>query len=219
MNIYQKLIDVRKECGYLEKANAGHQFKYVSSSQTLAALRGKMDELGLLLIPRVISHEVRRHENNKKKHDDCEKRQYFTILDMTFTWVNADEPTETIECQWTGQGLDDSEKGVGKALTYAEKFFMLKFFNIATDKDDPDSFQKKNESQSSRETKQREENMKRQADGFSMVEDGLRKQETLDGVVGCWEYYQPTITSLNANMQQQLTQLKDARIAEFEAAQ
>jgi hypothetical protein len=28
-------------------------------------------------------------------------------------------------------------------MTYAEKYFMLKFFNIATDKDDPDSFQKK----------------------------------------------------------------------------
>ena len=39
--------------------------------------------------------------------------------------------------------MDDGEKGVGKALTYAEKYFMLKFFNIPTDKDDPDSFQKK----------------------------------------------------------------------------
>jgi hypothetical protein len=30
-------------------------------------------------------------------------------------------------------------------MTYAEKYFLLKFFNIATDKDDTDSFQKKNE--------------------------------------------------------------------------
>ena len=27
------------------------------------------------------------------------------------------------------------EKGVGKALTYGKKYFLLKFFNIATDKD------------------------------------------------------------------------------------
>ena len=35
---------------------------------------------------------------------------------------------------------------MGKALTYGEKYFLLKFFNIATDKDDPDSFQRKQES-------------------------------------------------------------------------
>ena len=38
-----------------------------------------------------------------------------------------------------GQGVDISgEKGVGKALTYAEKYFLLKFFNIPTDEADPD---------------------------------------------------------------------------------
>src|SRR5690606_10249645 len=47
---------------------------------------------------------------------------------------------------WYGQGIDIAgEKGVGKALTYAEKYYLLKTFNIATDKDDPDSFQDKQE--------------------------------------------------------------------------
>jgi hypothetical protein len=45
------------------------------------------------------------------------------------------------------QGVDIAgEKGVGKALTYGEKYFLLKTFNIATDKDDPDAFQEKAES-------------------------------------------------------------------------
>jgi hypothetical protein len=66
---------------------------------------------------------------------------------MTMTWVNADKPDEVIECPWYGQGVDIAgEKGVGKALTYAEKYFILKQFNIATDKDDPDAFQEKAES-------------------------------------------------------------------------
>lgn len=43
---------------------------------------------------------------------------------------------------WYAQGLDvEGEKGVGKLLTYGEKYLFLKLFNIATDKDDPDSFQ------------------------------------------------------------------------------
>ena len=72
---------------------------------------------------------------------------YFTELIMTMTWVNSDNPDKKIECPWYAQGVDTAgEKGVGKALTYGEKYFLLKFFNIATDDMDPDSFQKNVES-------------------------------------------------------------------------
>lgn len=137
MNIYQKLIEVRKVVPYLQKESKGYQFNYTGSSLVLGSLKAKMDELGLLLIPRVISKEVSEHETAKGG------KEYFTELCMEFTWLNAEKPEETIVCTWYGQGLDSGEKGVGKAMTYAEKYFMLKFFNIATDKDDPDSFQKK----------------------------------------------------------------------------
>lgn len=137
MNIYEKLIEVRKEVPYLQKESKGYQFNYTGSSLVLGSLKAKMDELGLLLIPRVINKEVSDHETKGGG------KEYFTELCMEFTWVNAEKPEETIVCPWYGQGLDNGEKGVGKALTYSEKYFMLKFFNIATDKDDPDSFQKK----------------------------------------------------------------------------
>lgn len=147
LNIYQKLIEVRKSVPYLKKENAGYQFKYVSSSQTLGALRDAMDAQGLLLVPKVVGREIRDHATRKGDHE------YFTSMDIEFTWINSETPAETIVCPWYGQGLDDGEKGVGKALTYAEKFFLLKFFNIATDKDDPDSFQKKEEKKESKENK------------------------------------------------------------------
>jgi len=139
MNIYQKLIEVRKSCPYLKKGNQGVQYNYVSSSQTLGTLREKMDELGLLLIPSVT-------QGRATLNSVYDGKQHMTELDMVFTWVNADDPDETIVCPFYGQGTDSGEKGVGKALTYAEKYFMLKFFNIATDHDDPDAFQKKIES-------------------------------------------------------------------------
>jgi hypothetical protein len=140
MNIYAKLIEVRKAVQYLKKENKGAQYNYVSSSQTLASVKAKMDDLGLLLIPRVIGKEVRESINGKGA------TVYFTELIMEYTWINAEDPNETITSPWYGQGIDTAgEKGVGKALTYAEKYFMLKFFNIPTDKDDPDAFQKKNE--------------------------------------------------------------------------
>jgi hypothetical protein len=152
MNIYQKLVEVRKCVTYLKKESNGPQYNYTGSSQVLASVREKMDELGLLLIPSVTGHtlnestveyiEKDRNGNEKPKRTTT----YFTELDMTMTWVNAEKPEEQIVCPWYGQGVDIAgEKGVGKALTYAEKYFILKQFNIPTDKDDPDAFQKKHD--------------------------------------------------------------------------
>lgn len=138
LNLHQKLVDVRRAVKYLRKDNQGDRFKFVSSSQALGAIRGKLDELNVLLVPRVVSHTCRDH---KLKNGGI---WYLTGLEMEFTWVDADNPKDTIgPLSWYAEGLDDAEKGPGKALTYAEKYFMLKFFNVATDKDDPDAYQER----------------------------------------------------------------------------
>lgn len=148
MNIYQKLVEVRKAVPYLQKEDKGGQYAYVGSSQVLSSLRAKMDELGLLLVPSVIGTKVSEStveytEKDKWGNQKPKKTTtYFTELNLEMTWINAENPEEQIKVQWYGQGVDIAgEKGVGKALTYAEKYFLLKQFNIATDKDDPDSFQ------------------------------------------------------------------------------
>lgn len=150
LNIYQKLVEVRKGVLYLQKENQGHQFKYVSSSQTISALRENMDELGLLLVPSILEE----HLHTKWANKDAGATEHMTELVVEFTWINAEKPEEKIVCRWYGQGLDTGEKGVGKALTYAEKYLLLKFFNIATDKDDPDAFQDKQDDKAAGTTKQ-----------------------------------------------------------------
>ncbi len=148
LNIYQKLVEVRKSVPYLQKEAQGQQYSYVGSSQVLSAVRAKMDELGLLLTVKVIGHNVQSETvENKDKYDKLKKTTtYFTELDLEFTWINADKPEETLSMPFYAQGVDIAgEKGVGKALTYGEKYFLLKTFNIATDKDDPDYFQEKAE--------------------------------------------------------------------------
>ena len=137
LNIYQKLIEVRKEVPYLKKEEKGYDFEFVKSSQVIGVLKAKMDSMGLLLISSAKGNKVSDHTTKKGGHN------YFTEIEMIYTWVNAEKPEEMIRCPWYGQGLDTGERGVGKAYTYAEKYFLLKFFNIATDKDDPDVFQNK----------------------------------------------------------------------------
>lgn len=146
-NLYQRLMAVQRAVPYLRKENQGHQFQYVSNSQTLGAIREAMDANGLILAVRVTGH----HLIDKWSHAGTEKdgregaKEHLTELDVCFTWINSDNPEDRLECPFYGQGLDTGEKGVGKALTYAEKYFILKFFHVPTDKDDPDSFQERTE--------------------------------------------------------------------------
>lgn len=143
LNLWQKMVEIRKVVTYLQKENDGAQYKYVSSSQVLTAVRAKMDELCVVLVPSIVSHKVGESVIeffDSKDRPSKRTTTYFTELDMSMTWVNGDNPSEKIECSWYAQGVDIAgEKGVGKALTYGEKYFMLRFFNIPTDKDDPDA--------------------------------------------------------------------------------
>jgi len=134
MNLFQKLVEIRKSVSFLKKEAQGDgvRFKFTPSSQVLMSIRDKMNELNVLLVPRVTGKEVRDHTTQRGAH------WYFTELIMEFEWINADNPEDRFSVPWYGQGLDDGEKGVGKALTYAEKYLILKQFNIPTDKDDPD---------------------------------------------------------------------------------
>ena len=145
LNVYQRLAEVRKAVPYLKKEQKGAQYQYVGSSDVLGSLHAKINEVGLMLIPEIVGHLVTASERTNAKGNISS--EYFTELEMTMTWVNIDDPSDTAKVSWYAQGVDlAGEKGVGKALTYAEKYFLLKFFNIATDKDDPDAFQDKIES-------------------------------------------------------------------------
>jgi hypothetical protein len=133
LTLLEKLFEIRRAVPYLQKKNQGQQYAYVSSSDVIESVRAKMDEMRVLLIPRVTSHTLERFTTPKGSNT------YVTEIDMLFTWVDIDNPKSSLEIPWYCQGIDiGGEKGPGKAYTYGEKYFLLKFFQIATDKDDPD---------------------------------------------------------------------------------
>ena len=89
--------------------------------------------LGLLLFPEVKGARVL-----VGTVSNSGTTRYFTELDMRMTWHEV-EGGEERAFDWYAQGVDlAGEKGVGKAQTYAEKYFLLKFFHVPTKKDDPD---------------------------------------------------------------------------------
>lgn len=135
LSLWEKLVEIRRSCNYLQKSNQGHQFRYVGSSQVLGAFRKAMDHYGVMLVPHVMKTQVSDHTTKKGDH------RYFTEIWIKYVWLNAHNSDQILEVQWYGQGIDEGEKGPGKAYTYAEKYMMLKIFQVATDKDDPDNFQ------------------------------------------------------------------------------
>ena len=175
LNVYQRLAKVRESVPYLQKTQRGQQYQYVGSSDVLGALHAKINEVGVQLVPSIVDHKVTEHveigsQYNKytKQNDEKKRITYFTELDMVMRWVNNDDPEDFIECAWYAQGVDIAgEKGVGKALTYAEKYFLLKYFNIATDKDDPDSFQEKMDKRGNNDVPQNEQTANKKSEGLS----------------------------------------------------
>jgi len=131
--LYQKLLEVQQAATGLAKdaTNPHHKYEYVSSSNVLRHIRTEMDKQGLLLVVAVTDSRLHLGVAQSKKAN-------LTELDLLFTWVNGENPDERLICPWYGQGVDTGEQAVGKALTYAEKYFLLKFFHISTDEDDPD---------------------------------------------------------------------------------
>jgi hypothetical protein len=66
-----------------------------------------------------------------------------TVVNLAVFVVNADEPTEQLKVNFTGYGVDSSDKGPGKAVSYAYKYAILKLFALETG-DDPDNDAKSN---------------------------------------------------------------------------
>ena len=142
MSLYTKLLDLQKAVVGLTKdksGNAGQNYSYVSGDKIINIVRPKMDELGLLLLPEVEECTFTRQDYNlyDKAGVAKPKSEIFCSLKLKFTWVDAETGEERV-CFWASSGMNNWDKGLGSALTYGERYFLLKFFHIATDRDDVD---------------------------------------------------------------------------------
>lgn len=136
MNLYEKLLDIQTRTQAIIKdmtVGEGKQsYKAVSSVQVVEQIRPMMDEHKLLLIPNVTDARVIEGKTSSGTS------RYFTEMFFTMVWHDC-ETGEELSVPAYAQGVDlAGEKGVGKAHTYNEKYFLMKFFHIPTPADDPD---------------------------------------------------------------------------------
>ena len=138
--IYQKLAKIQAAVKGLTKDTKAYSYKYVDGNKCLASIRPLMVEYGLLLMPEVreiSTKEVTYKVWNDKAKSLVDKTEVLVTIKMQMTWVDS-EDGEMLRQEWAGTGMNDFDKGFGSALTYGERYYLLKFFHIPTDKDDVD---------------------------------------------------------------------------------
>jgi len=153
MEIYKKLLEIQKSIKGLSKDKKSHNYDYVTGNKLLSFIKPLMDQHGLILKQEITSIENSRQdykvwdrwvkdENGKTVGGWKPKNEILSKVMMKFTWIDC-ETGETDVNTFGANGQNDWEKGLGSALTYGERYFLLKYFHIATDEDDIDNASRK----------------------------------------------------------------------------
>ena len=140
MSIYKKLLTIQKNVIGLAKNQKSNNYQYVDGTKVLDHIKPLMNELGLILKQEILSIDNERMDYKTGIGTQYEKAksEILSKVMMRFTWIDC-ETGEKDENLFGANGQNDWEKGLGSALTYAERYFLLKFFHIATDADDIDN--------------------------------------------------------------------------------
>ena len=123
-NIHQRLADAMAVVSYIQKEKKqGMQYRIVSHDAVTAKVRPALLAQGIVYYPVRCDHS---HNGNRA---ECT---------MTVRFVNVDAPTDFFDVPTFGYGIDNQDKGPGKAMSYAVKYALLKALGLETG-DDPDN--------------------------------------------------------------------------------
>lgn len=123
LNIYQRINKVMADVKYIQKrdkAAKGLPYKYVTHDDVTGALHEPFVKHGIVTTTRVT-----------KKVQDGNR----TEVEVLVSFINIDDPEDRIEVESFGYGIDNQDKGPGKAISYATKMAYLKCFMLETGED------------------------------------------------------------------------------------
>lgn len=138
LTLDEKLMQLKELVSIMQKDADGHGYKYVTEESILLAINNKMIDLGVKLTPKfkdgTLHSEVVNYQNAKGQ----QKTDVLVRSEMQFIWKDIyTKEEEIVDWALLGQQADASQ-ALGSGLTYANRYFLLKYFNVATSIDDPD---------------------------------------------------------------------------------
>lgn len=152
LNIYQRIHGAMADAKPVEKTSKdGIKFRFHGHEGVSAMVKALAEKWRFVIQPSVHIHELQTVESYGKMRP-------LTILNISVRFINIDNPVDYMEVLSVGYGVDESDKGPGKAMSYAIKMAELKTFSIHDgEKLDNEAFCYEHE----REEKQLKENKKK----------------------------------------------------------
>ena len=145
-NIFQRLSAITLELSTvaknLEVGTGKSQYKAVGEADVLRAVKPLEAKHGVYSYPysrRIIESGTIENETiDYQTKEKIVRKSLFERIETIYRFVNVDNPTEYIDITTYGDGIDTQDKSVGKAMTYGDKYALLKAYKIITG-DDPDT--------------------------------------------------------------------------------
>ena len=145
MTLDTKILELKKLVCVMQKDAKGHGYDYVSEESILMAINDKMIELGIRLTPRLVSGTLHSEVLNYKNAKGQDKTDVIVRSEMVYEWKDITTgEVELVPWGLIGQQSDASQ-ALGSGLTYSNRYFLLKYFNVATSNDDPDKIKSEQE--------------------------------------------------------------------------
>ena len=144
-NIYKKMSAITAELTAVAKnLNVGigkAAYKAVGEADVLAAVKPLEEKHGVYSYPysRKIVEADLVTTTSEYQGKVTEKTNRYLRIETVYRFVNIDNPDEYIDITTYGDGIDPQDKAVGKAMTYSDKYALLKAYKIITG-EDPEQF-------------------------------------------------------------------------------
>jgi hypothetical protein len=143
MNIFEKMAAITAElktvAKNLEVAAGGGKYKAVSERDIIDAVKPLEEKYRVYSYPcdREILESEMLQSDSTYNGKTTTKTTFFTRIKTTYKFVDIDHPNEFITTVTFAEGIDTQDKGSGKAMTYGDKYALMKAYKISTG-DDPD---------------------------------------------------------------------------------
>ena len=145
MNIFEKMSSITAELTAVAKnlsvGEGRSSYKAVGEADVLAAVRPLEVKHKVYSYPvdrEIVSSQIMESEREYKGNVIKTQKQFMRVR-TTYRFVNMENPEEYIDMVTYGDGVDPQDKAPGKAMTYSDKYALLKAYKIITG-EDPDQY-------------------------------------------------------------------------------
>lgn len=137
--LFAKMARIMGKLKRMSKGGTNQHFnyKFVTDADVADTIRELLAEENIAFFAEIVNSTQSTYEKTSSRGARFVRH---SLIEFTFTFACGDTGA-TMTRHWQAEAEDDADKGINKAATAAEKFFLLKTFVMSTgdERDDPDS--------------------------------------------------------------------------------